>query len=49
MLKEDMEIMGPVRSKDIASAQQEILTLARKLEEEGKIVLRIEQDDAILM
>lgn len=48
MLKEDMEIMGPVRSKDIASAQQEILALARKLEEEGKIVLRIEQDDSIM-
>jgi flagellar motor switch protein FliG len=49
MLKEDMEIMGPVRSKDIASAQQEILTLARKLEEEGKIVLRVEQDDAVMV
>lgn len=48
MLKEDMEIMGPVRSKDIALAQQEILTLARKLEEEGKIVLRTEQDDAVM-
>jgi flagellar motor switch protein FliG len=44
-----MEIMGPVRSKDISAAQQEILALARKLEEEGKIVLRVEQDDALLV
>jgi flagellar motor switch protein FliG len=49
MLKEDMEILGPVRSKDIAAAQHEVLALARKLEEEGKIVLRLEQDDAMLV
>ena len=49
MMKEDMEIMGPVRSKNIAAAQQEILVLARKLEEEGKIILRVEQDDALLV
>jgi flagellar motor switch protein FliG len=49
MMKEDMEIMGPVRSRDIAAAQQEILTLARKLEEEGKIILRLEQDDALMV
>jgi flagellar motor switch protein FliG len=49
MMQEDMEIMGPVRSKDISAAQQEILALARKLEEEGKIVLRVEQDDALLV
>ena len=48
MLKEDMEVMGPVRSKDVALAQQEILVLARKLEEEGKIILRLEQDDALM-
>ena len=49
MLKEDMELMGPVRSKDVAAAQQELLNLARKLEEEGKIILRVEQDDALLV
>jgi flagellar motor switch protein FliG len=47
MLQEDIEIMGPVRSKDVAAAQQEILTLASKLEEDGKIVLRIEQEDTL--
>ena len=46
MLQEDMEAMGPVRGKDIAQAQQEILALARQLEAEGKVVLKMEADDA---
>jgi len=45
MLKEDMETMGPVRSKDVNAAQQELLQLARKLESEGKVVLRVEPED----
>src|ERR1700727_1089999 len=31
MLKEDMEVMGPVRMRDVGLAQQELLTLARQL------------------
>ena len=45
MLKEDMEALGPVRSKDVAHAQQEAVTLIRKLEAEGKVVLKSEGDD----
>ncbi len=45
MLKEDMEVLGPVRAKDISKAQQEAIALARKLEEEGKIVLKPESAD----
>jgi flagellar motor switch protein FliG len=45
MLKEDMEIMGPVRGRDVADAQQELLNLARKLEAEGKMTLKVEADD----
>lgn len=45
MLKEDIEAMGPVRAKDVGAAQQELLALARKLEEEGKIVLKMETDN----
>jgi len=45
MLKEDIEVMGPVRAKDVGAAQQELLALARKLEEEGKIVLKMETDN----
>ena len=39
MLEEDMEIMGPVRVKDVESAQQAILKIAKRLEQEGKIQL----------
>jgi flagellar motor switch protein FliG len=42
MLRDDMEAMGPVRSKDVAKAQQEMLAVARKLEEEGKVMLKME-------
>jgi flagellar motor switch protein FliG len=45
MLKEDMEALGPVRAKDVAQAQQEAVTLLRKLESEGKVVLKAEGDD----
>lgn len=48
MLKEDMEVMGPVRSREVAAAQQEILSLARRLEAEGKVILKMEAGDEIL-
>jgi flagellar motor switch protein FliG len=39
MLREDMEAKGPVKVSDIARAQQNILKVCRKLEEEGRIVV----------
>ncbi len=45
MLKEDMEVMGPVRSRDVSKAQQEAVAVARKLEAEGKITLGAESED----
>ena len=45
MMRDDMEAMGPVRSRDVAAAQQELLALASKLEGEGKIVLKVETDN----
>ncbi|MDE1161699.1 MAG: flagellar motor switch protein FliG [Acidobacteriaceae bacterium] len=45
MLEEDMEAMGPVRAKDVTAAQQELLAVARNLETEGKIVLRMESEN----
>jgi flagellar motor switch protein FliG len=45
MLKEDMEVLGPVKSRDIQKAQIEAVAVARKLEAEGKIVLTQEDDD----
>ena len=45
MMQEDMESLGPVRGKDVAQAQQDLLTLARKLEAEGKVILKMETDN----
>jgi flagellar motor switch protein FliG len=49
MLREDMEVLGPVRTREVAAAQQEILNLARRLESEGKVILKLEQGDDLLM
>jgi len=45
MLKEDMEVMGAVRSKDVNHAQREIVDTARRLESEGKLVLSAESQE----
>jgi flagellar motor switch protein FliG len=37
MLREEMEVMGAVRLRDVEKAQQEVVAVARKLEEEGVI------------
>ncbi|NOS80206.1 MAG: flagellar motor switch protein FliG [Nitrospira sp.] len=39
MLKEDMEVRGPAKVTDVERAQQNILKVCRKLEEEGRIVI----------
>ncbi len=39
MLKEDMEVMGPTRVRDVEAAQQSIIKIAKRLEQEGKIQL----------
>lgn len=37
LMKEEMEILGAVRLREVEKAQQEIVAIARKLEEEGLI------------
>ena len=49
MMKEDSEMMGPVRSKDVQKAQSEMIAIARKLEAEGKIVLRSQGEDEYVL
>jgi len=49
MLKEDSEVLGPVRGKDVAKAQAEIVAIARKLESEGTIVLAGEGEDEYVL
>ncbi len=37
MLREEMEIMGPIKMRDVHAAQQKIVEIVRQLEEEGVI------------
>jgi len=39
VLKEELEMMGPVRISEVEKAQQNIIRIAKKLEQEGKIML----------
>jgi flagellar motor switch protein FliG len=49
MLKEDMEVLGPVRSRDVTKAQQECVGVARQLESQGKLVLKMEGEDEFMV
>ncbi len=40
MLKEDMEVLGPVKIKDVERAQQEIVGIIRKLDQDGVISIK---------
>ena len=48
MIKEDIEFMGPVRIRDIEEAQQNIVNVIRKLEEEGEIITPRGGDEIIV-
>jgi len=39
MLREELEIMGPARLRDVEAAQQKIIQTAKRLEAEGQMVL----------
>jgi len=49
LLKEDMEYMGPVRLKDVEEAQQKIVSIIRKLEEQGEIVVARSGEDEMVV
>jgi flagellar motor switch protein FliG len=40
MLKEDMDAMGPIKIKEVESAQQQIIAVVRQLESEGVVSLK---------
>jgi flagellar motor switch protein FliG len=48
MMQEEMEIMGPVKIKDVHTAQQRIVEIVRRLEEEGIINLGAGGDEYVL-
>ena len=49
MIKEDMEFMGPVRMKDVVEAQQKVVSVIRKLEDSGEIVISRGGGDEIVV
>ncbi|MBL4932927.1 MULTISPECIES: flagellar motor switch protein FliG [Clostridium] len=48
-LKEDMEFLGPVRLMDVEKAQQKIVSVIRRLDEAGEIIISRGGEDAIIL
>lgn len=49
LIKEEIEIMGPVKLKDVEDAQTNIVTLVRGLEEEGEITVSRGEGDELIV
>lgn len=49
LLKEEMEYMGPVRLKDVEETQQKIVSIIRKLEDAGEIVVARSGEDEMVI
>jgi flagellar motor switch protein FliG len=49
MLKEDMEALGPMRARDVQAGQKEIVALARRLEGDGKMVLKSDGEESYVL
>ena len=47
MLYDDLENMGPVKVADVKGAQQKIIKVVKKLEEEGKLMMAWAGDDVV--
>lgn len=48
-LKEEMELLGPVRLREVEAAQDKIIMIVRKLEEDGEITIDQEGADRVLV
>ena len=48
-LKEDMEFMGPVRLMDVEKSQQKIVSIIRRLDEAGEIIISRGGEDALIV
>ncbi|MFW6122635.1 MAG: flagellar motor switch protein FliG [Thermodesulfobacteriota bacterium] len=49
MLQEELEIMGPTRLRDVETAQQRIIQVAKRLETEGQLVLKIKDTEDVFI
>ena len=48
MLREDMEVMGPVRLSEVERAQQGVIRVSRELEAAGKVILSKGKEDVFV-
>lgn len=49
MIREEIDLMGPVKLKDVEKAQTNIVTLIRSLEEKGEIVVSRGEGDEVIV
>lgn len=49
MIKEDMEVMGPIRVRDVEEAQQKIVNIIRRLDESGEIIISRSGEEDIIV
>lgn len=49
MLKEDINMMGPVRLRDVEEAQQKVVNVVRQLEDSGEIIISRGGEDEIVV
>ena len=49
MIKEDMEVMGPIRVRDVEEAQQKIVNIIRQLDETGEIIISRNAEEDIIV
>lgn len=49
MLREDIELLGPVRIREVETAQQKIVQIIRRLDETGEIIISRGGEDAIVV
>ena len=46
-LKDEVQLLGPVRLKDVETAQEAIIQVVRRLEEEGQIASESDGDSVV--
>lgn len=49
MIKEDIDMMGPVRVRDVEEAQQKIVNVIRQLDESGEIMIQRNGEEDLLV
>jgi flagellar motor switch protein FliG len=49
MLQEDMQMLGPVRLRDVEEAQQKIVNIIRQLEDSGELVIARGKEDEMIV